>query len=241
MVALKHIRFFRKADEKDSRQVSVQLCREVLLWQRLRHPHIVPLIGVDTESFPFSLCMVSPWMKYGTVIRYLRERGTAAVIFWIREIAQGLVFLHEENIVHGDLRGANILVDDNGHACLTDFGLAISVDAPHQEKEMAGSARWMAPEMIQPKSFGLEYFARTPASDIYAFGCVCLELYTGHQPFEDVESDTAVLFKVIAGDRPSKSTRKLIPDRVWDIVQKCWSHHFADRPSIRGVVLELDR
>ncbi|KAF8158809.1 hypothetical protein K438DRAFT_1487569, partial [Mycena galopus ATCC 62051] len=48
-----------------------KFCREALVWQRLRHPYIVPLIGIDTESFPSSLSMVSPWMKHGTVIKYL--------------------------------------------------------------------------------------------------------------------------------------------------------------------------
>jgi serine/threonine protein kinase len=85
-VALKHMRMFQGTDQRDIRQVSAprfcqtpseynvlsqKFCREALVWQRLRHLYIVPLIGIDTESFPSSLCMVSPWMKNGTSIKYL--------------------------------------------------------------------------------------------------------------------------------------------------------------------------
>ncbi|KAJ6587624.1 kinase-like domain-containing protein [Mycena vulgaris] len=118
-VILKRIRVSWPTDERHAWR---EFCSEALLWQCLRHPNIVPLIGVDTESFPLSLCMVSPWMKNGTVLQYLRDSGDIATATrWIREIAQGLDYLHEQHIVHGALRGANILVDDNGHACLTEF------------------------------------------------------------------------------------------------------------------------
>lgn len=54
-----------------------KFCREALVWQRLRHSHIVPLIGIDAESFPPFFCMVSPWMENGTVIKYLSGVGQA--------------------------------------------------------------------------------------------------------------------------------------------------------------------
>ncbi|KAJ7144136.1 hypothetical protein C8R44DRAFT_553241, partial [Mycena epipterygia] len=71
----------------------------------------------------------------------------------------------------------------------------------------AGSVRWMAPETLNPSACGLQSFARTPASDIYAFGCVCLEVSRSPRPEGDV-----------------------IPDNIWGIMQKCWAHNFAERP-----------
>ncbi|KAJ7144129.1 hypothetical protein C8R44DRAFT_601978, partial [Mycena epipterygia] len=71
-VALKHLRMFQNTNQRDMRR---KFCREALVWQRLRHLHIVPLIGIDAESFRSSLCMVSPWMKNGTVIKYLSGIG----------------------------------------------------------------------------------------------------------------------------------------------------------------------
>ncbi|KAJ7856914.1 hypothetical protein B0H13DRAFT_1902456 [Mycena leptocephala] len=90
------------------------------------------VIRIDTESFPLSFCMVSPWMKNGTSIKYLSGMGSherqTTVDRLIREIAQGLALLHDQHVVHGDQRGSNILVDDDGHACLIDFGLTVLSD-----------------------------------------------------------------------------------------------------------------
>ncbi|KAJ7141696.1 kinase-like domain-containing protein [Mycena crocata] len=173
-VALKHMRMFQAADQRDIRR---KFYREALVWKRLRHSYIVPLIGIDTESFPSSFCMVSPWMKNGTVIKYLTGIGEANRRNTIREIVQGLAYLHDQNVVHGDLRGSNILVDDAGHACLTDFGLTVLSDATTtQTNNGAGSVRWMAPETLDPSAYGLQNHLPTTASDIYAFGCLCLEV-----------------------------------------------------------------
>ncbi|KAJ7290099.1 kinase-like domain-containing protein, partial [Mycena rebaudengoi] len=176
-VALKHMRMFQDTDQRD---IHRRFCREALVWQRLRHRYIVPLIGIDTESFPPALCLVSPWMKNGTVMNYLKgKQGTIRqriVNRLIREIAQGLAFLHDELVVHGDLRGANILVSNAGNACLTDFGLTVLLDTSMSPTRNGGGCmRWMAPETLDPNSWGVENQPRMPASDIYAFACVCLE------------------------------------------------------------------
>ncbi|KAJ6489372.1 kinase-like domain-containing protein [Mycena vulgaris] len=229
-VALKHMRMFQGTDQRDIRR---KFCREALVWQRLRNPYIVPLIGIDTESFPSSLSMVSPWMKNGTVIKYLSgipdSDRQGIVNRLIREIAQGLAFLHDQRV-------SNILVDDNGSACLTDFGLTVLSDATAtQTNHGAGSVRWMAPETLNPSACGLTEFARTPASDIYAFAC----LYTGYPPVHDaILHDAPVMLQVINGERPSRPPN-LIPDQIWQLTEQCWAHNFDQRPSILSIVLEL--
>ncbi|KAJ7203038.1 kinase-like domain-containing protein, partial [Mycena pura] len=251
-VALKYIRRYQETDQRETRRVRFhKLCREALVWQRLRHAFIVPLIGIDMEGFPSSLCMVSPWMKNGTVINFLSGfRGVtrqSVVNRLIREIAQGLAFLHDQKIVHGDLRGSNILVDDDDHASLTDFGLTVLSDATTQSQNGAGSVRWMAPEILNPDAFGLEDYKRTTASDIYAFACVCLEArpmwlhLTCSPPFHGAAhcNDASVMLQVIAGVRPPRPAGDLIPNHIWSVMQQCWAHNHVNRPSILGIVLEL--
>jgi serine/threonine protein kinase len=122
------------------------------------------------------------------------------------DIIQGLMYLHSENIVHGDLCGVsvfcavswiliqliqrNILINER-RACLTDFGLAafVELDTSIQTSTRKGSTRWMAPELLLPDVYhpGLP-FRQTPASDVWAFGCVCCEvrsftLFTFHNDF----------------------------------------------------------
>ncbi|KAJ7622667.1 kinase-like domain-containing protein, partial [Mycena polygramma] len=209
-----------------------QFCREALVWQHLQHPFILPLIGIDRETFPSSLCMVSPWMENGTVLKYLNDHGRANVDKLLSEIAQGLQYLHSRNIVHGDLRGANILITQDWSACLADFGLTSLSDATAatHTSHRAGSIRWMAPELIDPERFG-KPFLRTAATDIYAFGCVCLELYTGRPPFANL-SETASLLRVINGDRCERpSGEPAMSDALWKHVNEYWAQDPAMRPT----------
>ncbi|KAJ7921494.1 kinase-like domain-containing protein, partial [Mycena leptocephala] len=126
-VALKHIRHFLRG--ADVRRTRLKFCREALVWKDLDHPHILPFIGIDRDSFPSSVCMVSLWMENGTVVNYIENYGYANVDKLLAEIAQGLGYLHSRNIVHGDLRGANILINENWSACVADFGLGSFTDA----------------------------------------------------------------------------------------------------------------
>ncbi|KAJ6472148.1 kinase-like domain-containing protein, partial [Mycena vitilis] len=95
----------------------------------------------------------------------------------------GLDYLHSMDIVHGDLRGSNILISDECTACLADFGLATTIRDDDADvatgalysSNRAASRRWLAPELITPEQFGCR-FVRTRATDVYAFGCVCLEV-----------------------------------------------------------------
>ncbi|KAJ7778410.1 kinase-like domain-containing protein [Mycena metata] len=173
-VALKHMRHFLQGS--DLRRIRSKFCREALVWKDLNHPHILAFIGIDREHFPSSLCMVSPWMEHGTVLKYSVLRFLDPLWAKLYEIAQGLQYLHSRNIVHGDLRGTNILITQDWTACLADFGLSTFADAnPSSTLNQGGSLHWMAPELLDPGRFGTK-FCRTPATDVYAFGCVCLEV-----------------------------------------------------------------
>ncbi|KAJ7170996.1 kinase-like domain-containing protein [Mycena filopes] len=197
IVALKRLRIFSAENEENPTQQ--KFCREALIWKNLDHDHVLPFIGVDLETFPGYICMLSPWMANGALVTFKGGPSEATIPVLIHEIAVGLQYLHSQSIVHGDLRGANILLDDQGHARLADFGLSTFADGPLVPTKRGGSLRWMAPELIDPESCELVSFQRTFASDIYSFGCVCLELYTGKPPFSEIPSEGAVLLKVIKG------------------------------------------
>ncbi|KAJ7255964.1 kinase-like domain-containing protein, partial [Mycena rebaudengoi] len=184
--ALKHLRTFLR--DPDLRRIPLNFYREAFIWRDLRHPYILPMIEIVPDSFLPSFRMVSTWMENGTALSYLDDHRRANVDRLLSEIAQGLEYLHSRNIVHGDLRGANILINDNWSACLADFGLTSlsEASAATHSSNRAGTVRWMAPELLAPERFGHHKFSRTSASDIYAFGCVCLELDTGRPPFADI-------------------------------------------------------
>ncbi|KAJ6476218.1 kinase-like domain-containing protein [Mycena sanguinolenta] len=239
-VALKRIRGFQAS--ADSLRSRLQFCREALVWQTLRHKYVLPFIGIDRETFS-SFCLVSPWMQHGTVLRYLREHGREDVDKMLLQIAEGLAYLHSMKIVHGDLRGNNILVSDDWNACLADFGLASAIEDTASTtggaltSNHAGSPRWFAPELIIPTQFGCHRFVRTTASDVYAFACVCIELHTGSPPFFEVKPDFAAMMKVVAGERPSRPAS--MSDHLWDLVTVAWAQDFRERPIMEKMVASM--
>ncbi|KAF7341491.1 Adenylate cyclase [Mycena venus] len=215
----------------ESKRIRLQFCREALVWQTLQHEYILPLIGIDRETFPLSFCMVSPWMKHGTILQYLSQHGRADVDKLLLQVAKGLGYLHSMKIVHGDLRGTNILVSDEFNACLADFGLTsvIAATTDTSSTNHAGSTRWWAPELMQPSDFGCDRFMRTPNSDVYAFAC----LHTGRPPFFDAP-EASVILKVIAGERPARP--ESMSDDLWALVTAAWAQNFCDRPDIKMII-----
>ncbi|KAJ6493953.1 kinase-like domain-containing protein [Mycena vitilis] len=186
------------------RKIRDKICQEALLWKDLRHPFILPFIGLYScengkNEGPLSVAMVCPWMQNGTIVKYLKDNQPAPVDQFLLEIAEGLHYLHSRGVIHGDLRGSNILVDDEGHARLADFGLASYANTTAESSARAGSTRWMAPELFSPDTF-----RRTWSTDVYAFACVCYELYHGKSPFSEIQADSAVLLAVIEGNRPRR-------------------------------------
>ncbi|KAJ7145880.1 kinase-like domain-containing protein, partial [Mycena epipterygia] len=237
-VALKHMRHFLRGSELH--RIRLKFCREALVWRDLHHPNILPFIGIDRESFSSSLSMVSPWMEHGTILKYLEVHGRANMDKLLFEIAQGLQYLHSRNIVHGDLRGTNILINEEWSACLTDFGLSVFSNATSSMRTStrAGSLYWMAPELIEPDRFGGK-FVRTPASDVYAFGCVCIEVYTGRPPFSEL-SEAAALLKTVNGERPGRpSGTPAMSDMLWKNVTAYWTEDPTARPSTEVVVQDM--
>ncbi|KAJ7026229.1 kinase-like domain-containing protein, partial [Mycena alexandri] len=240
-VALKRIRTF--TSETTKKNTRLQFCQEALLWQGLRHRSILPFLGIDRETFTSSYCMVSPWMKHGTVIKYLDDHGRSQLHRLLLEICLGLEYLHTMKIVHGDLRGNNILVSDDCHACLTDFGLASSIQeqdtvgALTSGSNRGGSARWLAPELILPTQFNCQEFIRTPATDVYAFACVCIEMETGAPPFPKLP-DVGAMVKVVAGERPQQPST--MSDKLWTIVSLAWAADFKHRPEVHSLIRALE-
>ncbi|EMD31999.1 hypothetical protein CERSUDRAFT_88608 [Gelatoporia subvermispora B] len=96
--------------------------REAVIWRHLRHRNITAFYGVDTSVF--SLCLVSEWMPLGTVSQFLTSRPRTNRTKLLQDVAHGLAYLHALDIVHADVKSANVLVDDQHNAKLIDSGIA---------------------------------------------------------------------------------------------------------------------
>ncbi|KAF9643873.1 kinase-like protein [Thelephora ganbajun] len=214
-------------------------CREVMTWRTLRHPNVLPLLGMTMTENQF--VMVSEWMYNGNINEFLRRNGASANrLELLRDTTKGLVYMHDQGIVHGDLKGANIMIDKDGHARLADFSLVTSI--PDQSTFVSsciegGTIPWMSPELLDPESFDLKERRPTRGSDCYALGMVIYEVLSGQAPFA-AYSPFSALTKVLRGERPKRPQGeggRLFTDGIWEVVELCWKREPGDRASAKDV------
>ena len=142
---------------------------------------------------------------------------------------------------------ANIMINRDGHACITDFSLLVIT--PDKENFISaisylegGTIRWTSPELLDPEPFGLEDGRQTKESDCYALGMVVYEVLSGRVPFAQYK-DTVVIRKVMEGERPGRprGTRAMwFTDGLWRMLELCWEPQPPDRPSLKALLQCLE-
>jgi serine/threonine protein kinase len=117
--------------------------------------------------------------------------------------------------------------------------LTIFADATRNYTTEGGTLRYMAVELLRPAVLGVEQsYKRTTASDIYAYGCLCIEVYTGQVPFADVRNEWVIVERVIKGERPRRpSGANFMTDELWNLVNACWHQDRAARPK-SGLIVD---
>jgi len=218
-------------------------CKEVVGWRSLRHPNVLPLLGAEMTETRFT--MVSEWMVNGTITEFVNAHVDADRMELLRDVTRGVIYMHDQGIVHGGLKGPNILIDNNGHACLTDFGsFTIVADQPTDTASytQGGTIRWMSPELLNPEEFSLKDGRPTKEADCYALGMVIYEVLSGHVPFAQYR-DLGVVWRILKGERPERPRGKnetLFTDDIWGVSELCWAHQPRDRLSASGVLVRLE-
>jgi len=173
-------------------------------------------------------------------MKYLEAHDDADRGQLISGVADGLQYLHSKGVVHGDLKGANILVASDAHPVLADFGLSANEAQKTQGQTtthaFAGTVRWMAPERLDPEQYGLNgRTSRTFASDVYSFGMTIFEIYANRSPFSEL-GETQALIAAVSGKRPAHpgedAVRRGLTPAIWTFVTRCWDHQPSARPSL---------
>jgi serine/threonine protein kinase len=235
LVAVKYIRVARSDEQKLQARLSIYV--EAI--QQLEHPNVLPVIGLSRDP-DRGLGMVSPWMEHGNVIKYLKTSPNANRLQLISDLTNGLAYLHNKNIVHGDLSPANFLIDANGSPCLSSFGRSSIVESLFEAPfDRAPSYRYMAPELLLVGS------QVTPASDIYSFAMCCYEILSGHSPFNNIPSEVDVIFAIYNREHPSRppifdpATSRGLDDRMWALMMECWNANPDNRPTANALCYSL--
>ncbi|KAG8941692.1 hypothetical protein FRC03_004181, partial [Tulasnella sp. 419] len=195
-------------------RLNKRFIREVLLWQKLRHPNVVPLLGLtmDPQNLP---TLVSPWYCNGNVIQYLESHRGCNRLGLAIDVANGLSYLHSIPVVHGDIKGENVLIDANGHASLCDFGMSQFLDEACRitgftttSAYAGGTDRFLCPELLEdePKSI---------ATDTWAFGCLVVQILTDQVPYESIMKKHAVPLAIIRGVLPMNNRHHQVEGALW--------------------------
>ncbi len=209
--------------------------REARAIASLSHPNICRLFDYGREGErPY---MVFEHLPGGA----LEERFTAGepvddatAESIARDIAAGLAHAHERGIVHRDLKPANIVFDEEGHAKITDFGIArmAGADTLTEEGTLLGTASYMAPEQASGEP-------ATPASDVYAFGVILYRMVGGRLPFEAASAVEVLRGHLHEAPPPLSAIRPDAPAALAGLAERSLAKDPVDRPPDGGALLDL--
>ncbi|RLN94387.1 hypothetical protein BBJ28_00008431 [Nothophytophthora sp. Chile5] len=210
------------------------------LLRKLKHENIVKYH--DTIKTQMFLYIVLEYMENGSLAQFIKKFGALSetlVAMYITQVLRGLAYLHEQGVLHRDVKGANILTTKDGLVKLADFGVAIKLNETQKANSVVGSPYWskcwhlmcymldllVAPEVI-------EMAGGSSASDIWSVGCTIIELLTTKPPYFDL-APMAALFRIVQEDHPPLPQR--MSPALHDFIMKC----FMKEPRLRASAEEL--
>ncbi|KAF8621358.1 hypothetical protein AX15_007832 [Amanita polypyramis BW_CC] len=225
-----------------------RLDREARVWHTLKHPNVLEFMGIARDLGP-SVALISPFCANGNISKYIDEVPSANRLRLILDVAKGVEYLHSRDVIHGDIKGQNVLVTDDGRAMLCDFGRSKVINHRGFTTTFVGAARYMAPELIVSgeemsetgdDNYNPSHFM-SKESDVYSFSMIGVEILSGEQPYPKLRNDTRIILRVPDGLRPKREEYRLsqLHGQIWNILEFCWVHEPARRPTISTVVQYL--
>lgn len=194
------------------------MMQEIDLLKNLHHPNIVKYHGFVTSTE--NLYIILEYCEGGSLNSMIKNFGKfpeTLVALYLGQVLKGLLYLHEQGVIHRDIKGANILVMRDGLVKLADFGVATKGNVG--ESTVVGTPYWMAPEVIQLSG-------ASTASDIWSLGCTAIELLEGTPPYSNFAPMSA-LFRIVNDDHPP------LPEGVSPVVRDFLIQCFQKDPNLR--------
>ncbi|KAL3634586.1 hypothetical protein CASFOL_021640 [Castilleja foliolosa] len=231
LLAVKQVAISTNSASKKTQEFINELEKEVNLLKNLSHPNIVRYLGTAREED--SLNILLEFVPGGSISSLLGKFGSfpeSVIRMYTKQLLIGLEYLHENKIMHRDIKGANILVDNKACIKLADFGASKKVEALATvtgAKSMKGTPYWMAPEVIVQT--GHSYSA-----DIWSVGCTIIEMATGKAPWSQQYQEVAALFHIGTTKSHPPIPGHLSTDAK-DFLLKC----LQKEPDLRSTASEL--
>ncbi|XP_068789193.1 receptor-interacting serine/threonine-protein kinase 2 isoform X2 [Struthio camelus] len=229
------------------------LLKEAEILHKARFSYILPILGICNE--PEFLGIVTEYMTNGSLNQLLHGKDVYPDIPWclrfriLYEIALGVNYLHNMNppLLHHDLKTQNILLDDEFHVKIADFGLSkwrvVSMSQSRSETSLpeGGTIIYMPPEDYNPS----QKSRASVKHDIYSYAIIMWEVMTRKQPFEEVINPLQIMYSVSQGQRLDLSKESLsmdIPHRalIIRLIASGWAQNPDERPSFLKCLIDLE-
>jgi serine/threonine protein kinase len=153
--------------------------------------------------------------------------GEHLVFFFVKQILEGLDYLHSQGIIHRDIKGANLLLTKQGSIKLADFGYSIKLSEKEKKNSMVGTSFWMAPEIIEPIG------NISSSCDIWSLGATIIQLLTTKPPYYEFDVVPA-LFRILTDEHPPIPEN--ISENLKDFLKKCFNKDPLKRPTAKELL-----
>ncbi|PSS30004.1 Serine/threonine-protein kinase [Actinidia chinensis var. chinensis] len=215
--------------ERVDKDMLREFAQEVFIMRKIRHKNVVQFIGACTR--PPNLCILTEFMSRGSVYNFLhKQRGAfkfSALLKVALDVSKGMNYLHQNNIIHRDLKTANLLMDEHEVVKVADFGVARVQTQSGVMTAETGTYRWMAPEVIEHKPYDHK-------ADVFSFGIVLWELLTGELPHSLLTPLQAAVGVVQQGLRPT--IPKHTNQKLAELLERCWQQNPTLRPNFSEII-----
>ncbi|XP_078180041.1 mitogen-activated protein kinase kinase kinase NPK1-like isoform X4 [Carex rostrata] len=232
LLAVKQVCMETSNDSEEEAQAHIrELEEEVKLLKSLSHPNIVRYLGTVREENTLNILL--EFVPGGSISSLLSKFGSfpeAVIRMYTKQLLQGLDYLHQNKIIHRDIKGANILVDNKGCIKLADFGASKQVAmlaTMTAAKSMKGTPYWMAPEVILGTGHSFSV-------DIWSVGCTVIEMATGKPPWSGQYQEVAALFHV-GNTKSHPPIPEHLSSEAKDFLLKC----LQEEPGLRPTASDL--
>ncbi|XP_047321250.1 serine/threonine-protein kinase STY46-like isoform X2 [Impatiens glandulifera] len=224
------VKILRSEHPNDS--LEDEFSQEVAILRKVQHKNVVRFIGACTQ--PPNHCIITEYMPGGNLYEYLHKNHVILklpqLVKFAIDVCRGMEYLHQNNIIHRDLKTANLLMDYNRVVKVADFGVARFQNQSGIMTGETGTYRWMAPEVINHQPYDQK-------ADVFSFAIVLWELVTSKVPYDSMSPLLAAL-GVRQGLRPEipANTHPMLVQ----LMTKCWEADSGLRPSFSEIRTELE-
>ena len=209
------------------------LSREIQILASLPpHPHVLTFFGAALSGDAVSTYIITELASNGSLFDYLHERKEVPSpdqsLAWAQQIASGMQHLHNNNVVHRDLKSGNVLLALGLLAKVCDFGTARTL-AKTAKTSQKGTYRWMAPEVVEDVEANINKMC-----DVFSYGMVLYEIFDRKIPFANICSDALAGAAVVQGDCPPIPSN--LPSYLHPLLRACWKKDPKQRPQFEAIV-----